>query len=122
MIEYHRDDTKRRLLWVARGNVTLAEVMEATARQAAEGTWTYGLLYDARERTGSLTYADLQQLTTAVAQYWAQLGPRGRIAIVVPPAALGMSRMYSLIGERLEGENEVFQSLAEAERWLAGAT
>jgi hypothetical protein len=92
--------------------------LEATARQVDEGAWNYPLLYDARDRVGSLTNDELRELTAAVAQYWANLGPRGRVAIVVPAAAYGMSRMYSLIGERLEGENQVFKDMGEAERWL----
>jgi hypothetical protein len=101
MIDVQRDDAKKRLLWVARGEVTLAEVLDATARQVNEGLWTYSLLYDARERVGSLTLNEFQQLTNMVLEYWARLGPRGKIAILVPRTAYGVSRLYSLIGERL---------------------
>lgn len=118
MITATRDDAKRRLRWVAIGHVSLADVLEAMARQVAENTWTYALLYDARQRTGSLTVDELNQINAALILYWARLGPRGRAAIVVEPGDFGKSRVYSMIGDRLEGENEVFDDVATAELWL----
>src|SRR5262245_23581779 len=118
MLEYHRDDARRGLLWVAHGEVTLAEILELTARQASEGAWSYSMLYDAREREGSLTVDELKQLAQVIAEYGARLGPRGRIATLVPPDAYGKKRMYSLIGERLDEDLEVFHDMREAERWL----
>ena len=118
MVEYHRDEVKRRLLWVAHGEVTLEEILQVTARQIADGAWPYPLLYDAREREGSLTAGDLHQLSDAIAEYSARLGPRGRIAIVVSADAHGQGQMYSLVSSRLEGNHQVFRDVADAERWL----
>jgi hypothetical protein len=119
MIDYRRDDEKRRIVLVARGDVTVDDILAATGRQAAEGAWTYRVLYDARRRRGSLTVPELAQVADAIAEYSAQFGSRGRMAIVVPEVGgYGMAQMYTLVGSRLDGENEVFRNVAEAERWL----
>jgi hypothetical protein len=46
-IEYQRDDVKRRINVTATEPVTSEDLIELTNRQAAEGAWAYGMLYDA---------------------------------------------------------------------------
>jgi hypothetical protein len=118
MIEYQRDDLRRRIVWTLSGEVTLAEILEATNRQAAEGVWAYPLLYDARLRLGTLTRDEIREFVACVAAHMAKQGPRGRVAILVQPDASGMAQMFSFIGQLVDGENRVFRSLTDAERWL----
>ena len=119
MIEYHRDDVKKRITLIAKGEVTLSEILDVVSRQVTEGVWAYGLLYDARLRRGALTSLDLQQLASVTADYIARVGPRGRVAFVVPDeGGYGMAVMYAIIGARLDGDNAVFRNRTDAERWL----
>ena len=119
MIEYHRDDVKKRITLIVEGEVTLTEILEVALRQVTEGVWGYGLLYDARLRRGALTSLELKQLAGVTADYDARVGPRGRVAFVVPDeGGYGMAVMYAIIGARLDGENAVFRNRIEAERWL----
>lgn len=120
MIEYRRDPVKKRVTLVAHGDVTLQEVLEVTSRQAGDGSsWADRVLYDARLRRGALTVPDLKQLADVTADYIARLGPRGRLAIVVPDeGGYGMAQMYAFVGARFNGEIEVFRNLVDAERWL----
>jgi hypothetical protein len=119
MIEYHRDDVKKRITLIARGEVTLTEILEAVTRQVAEGVWGYNMLYDARLRRGALTSLELKQLAAVTADHMARVGPRGRVAFVVPDeGGYAMAVMYAIVGARLDGDNAVFRNWADAERWL----
>lgn len=119
MIEYHRDDVKKRITLIPHGEITLTELFEVMSRQVSEGAWAYGLLYDARLRRGALTSLDLQQLAGVMADNIARVGPRGRVAFVVPDeGGYSMAVMYAIVGARLDGHNAVFRNVTDAERWL----
>lgn len=119
MIEYHRDDVKKRVTLVAQGEVTLTEVLEVMSRQVTDGAWAYGVLYDARLRRGALTSLELKRVAAATADYMDQAGPRGRVAFVVPDeGGYPMAVMYAIVGARLDGDNAVFRKMTDAERWL----
>jgi len=118
MIHIYRDDLNRRLLWIAREPVSIEDVLEATDRQALEGAWSYPLLYDARDRRGTLTREELDELNRHVKAHTQQYGPRGRIAVVVAPRAYGMRRMIKFVGNLLGVENRVFSRVGPAKAWL----
>jgi hypothetical protein len=44
--EYLRDDDRRRIVVTLRGEVTPDEINAVINRQADEGTWNYGLLFN----------------------------------------------------------------------------
>ena len=119
MIEYHRDDVKKRITLIARGEVTLTEILEVVSRQVTEGVWAYRLLYDARLRRGALSWLELKQLASVMADHIAHVGPRGRVAFLVPDeGGYGMAVMYAIVGARLDGDNAVFRNQTDAESWL----
>ena len=67
-IDYQRDDGRNLLTLTVRGDVTLADVLEITDRQVAEGLWTYRVLYDMRQRDKSLlSEADVRNLAMHIA-------------------------------------------------------
>ena len=45
-IHYERDDEGQRIRVMMTGHVTTEDVLGIVDRQAREGTWSYGLLYD----------------------------------------------------------------------------
>jgi hypothetical protein len=118
MIEYQRDDATRRLYWIAREVVTLNDVLEVTSRRATEGAWSYRVLYDARQRTGSLTLEQLRELNQCVAANTSRYGPRGAMAIVTAPKADGIRRVFSMIGRALSADQRVFTRVPDADHWL----
>jgi hypothetical protein len=119
MIEYHRDDVKKRITLIPQGEVTLTEILDVASRQVTEGVWGYGVLYDARLRRGALTSGELKRLAEVTADYTAQVGPRGRVAFVVPDeGGYSMAVMYAIVGARLDGDSAVFRNRTDAERWL----
>ena len=50
-IHYQRDDAKQRINVRSEGMPTLEEVLAIMNRQAAEGVWSYAVLYDSRGAT-----------------------------------------------------------------------
>ena len=65
-IHYERDDRKRRIVITSAGPVTAADALAIIDRQAAEGAWTYSVLYDTRAGLNLPTPADLHQLLLRV--------------------------------------------------------
>ena len=59
-IRYERDDRRRRINILSAGQVTTAQVLATLDRQAAEGAWSYGVLYDARASASMPTGDDLR--------------------------------------------------------------
>jgi hypothetical protein len=119
-IDYTRDDRARRIHVRDYGTVTLAEMRAIMNRQAAEGTWAFATLHDAREMTSSLTAAEVRTVVEHVNALTAQHGPRGPVAIVLEQTvAYGMARMYSILSDRTAVVVSAFRDLQEAERWLA---
>jgi hypothetical protein len=47
-IHYERDDERRRLNIMTVGQVAPEDILGVLERQAKEGAWSYGVLYDAR--------------------------------------------------------------------------
>src|SRR6476620_8644196 len=74
-LSYERDDRRRRLVVVPSGTLTLEHGLEFLDRQAAEGTWSYAVLYDGRARTAVLESAELVRLVSRTAILSKQHGP-----------------------------------------------
>ena len=51
-----------------KGSITFEGVADIIKRQAAEGTWSYTMLYDEREATSTLTQDETRQLLALIAQ------------------------------------------------------
>jgi hypothetical protein len=118
-IHYERDDDRHRIVAVSIGTVTLDEALAVIDRQAAEGAWSYGVLYDARAGDASPSTEDLHQLVRHVGRLTTEHGPRGRVALVVlDPALSKMARRYASLGELTALDARVFTTIREAERWL----
>ena len=88
-------------------------------RQATEGTWTYGLLYDFRQLSEPVPLADSEIVAARVREHSATKGARGPLAIVgeVPDVLRG-SEGYAFVHKDAGIQLEVFWNVEEAERWL----
>jgi hypothetical protein len=62
-LEYNRDDGRRRITVISTGVVTLPDALAVIERQAADGAWSYGVLYDTRGSADAPTPADVHQLS-----------------------------------------------------------
>jgi hypothetical protein len=116
-ISYSRDDAQRRIVAVGEGAFRAEDILGTLDRMRADGTWSYGILYDLRR---SPTLSDLGRLRENVGQPGPQ-GEHGPRAIVVSDPAL-YARMcaYKALGP--PGRFDVFSNRAEAEAWLAEQT
>jgi hypothetical protein len=118
-IHYERDDAHHRILVTSVGTVSLDDAMAIIDRQAAEGAWSYSVLYDARASAATPTPRDLHQLLLRVGTLTAEHGPRGRVALVVlDPKLSKMGRRYASLGDLTSLDVCVFASIEEADRWL----
>jgi hypothetical protein len=119
--DYRRDDHRRRLTVAVKGPITFEDVADIIARQAAEGTWSYTMLYDEREATSTLTRAETRQLLVLIAQFRAVHGRRGRVALVFDAdAPHGTGRVFSASGDIMGLDTAVFRDPGRAEAWLDG--
>jgi hypothetical protein len=121
-ITYERDDARRRIIVTLAGAVTLEDLLGIVDRQASEGAWACGLLYDARrvakEQAG--TPEEVRRVFHHVSAHASERGPRGPVAIVTDnPADYALLRIYSTRIARAEMAVEVFRDPGDAERWLA---
>ncbi len=118
-LEYTRDDSKRRITVISTGAVTLSEALAVIERQAAEGTWSYGVLYDTRSSVHAPTPTDVHQMLLRVGALTARHGPRGPVAFVVhDPALTRMGHRYARLGDLTALHVRLFAAIADAERWL----
>jgi hypothetical protein len=120
--DYRRDDQRRRLTVAVRGPVTFEEVAEVIERQAAEGTWSYTMIYDEREATSTLTHEEVQRLLVLIGSLRAVHGRRGRVALIYNAEAThGTGRVYSAFGDIMGLDTAVFKDIGRAHAWLDGA-
>lgn len=115
-MKIERDDARRRIVVIGTGTISIADIRSVVDQQHADGTWHYGLLYDFRDATTSITGAD----TRALAFHTEHGAPaRGPVAVVATdPAFYGVARMYSMLTETAGLRFAVFRDRAQAERWL----
>jgi hypothetical protein len=118
-IQYQRDDERRRIAITTDAHVKLEDLISIIERQAAEGAWRYGILYDARARANDPTMEQVHQLVLRVGTLTTSRGPRGPVAIVTTnPRLFKMSRAYATLGKLTALDAAVFTTIAEAEQWL----
>jgi hypothetical protein len=118
-ITYERDDARRRIVVTTIGIVGLDDLIAVVDRQAAEGTWQYGVLHDSRRVASVASQTDVRAGLKHVEALSRTHGRRGPVAFVTTmPAAFGMVRMYSTLGQAHQAV-EVFRDIGDAERWLA---
>jgi hypothetical protein len=97
-------------------------MLTVIARQRAEDTWSYGLLYDLRRMTGHATVADLRDIMGQAAVQRPNERRRGPVALLVTdPTLYGLACTYAALG-RGKLTIQVFRDVDEADRWLATAT
>ena len=119
-ITYERDDKLRRIVVTTIGIVGLDDMLAVVDRQANEGTWQYGILYDSRRVASVASQTDVRAGVRHVEVLSRTHGKRGPVAFVTTmPAAYGMVRMYSTLSGQVEQAVEVFRDIGDAERWLA---
>ena len=119
-ITYHRDDKRRRIVVTTIGIVGLDDMLAVVDRQANEGTWQYGILYDSRRVASVASHTDVRAGVRHVEALSRTHGRRGPVAFVTTmPAAYGMVRIYSTLSGQVQQSVEVFRDIGDAERWLA---
>jgi hypothetical protein len=122
-ITYERDDKLRRIVVTTIGIVGLDDMLAVVDRQASEGTWHYGILYDSRRVASVASQTDVRAGLRHVEVLSRTHGKRGPVAFVTTmPAAYGMVRMYSTLSGQVQQSVEVFRDIGDAERWLASQT
>jgi len=116
-IRYELDDLRRRVVVTVEGLFQTDDIFAIMARQRAEHTWTYGILYDLRGMTGEATVADLRQLMGEPDRQ--DEGLRGPVALLVTDQALYRRLcLYAALGRSATLTIGVFRDAGEAERWL----
>jgi hypothetical protein len=94
------------------------DLLAIMARQRAEGTWTYGILYDLRGMTGQPTIADLQLLSERARGYSGQ-PPSGPVALLtVDPTLYERLSTYAALARSPALTIGVFRDWEKAEHWL----
>jgi hypothetical protein len=118
-IRYELDDLRRCVVVTIEGAFQRDDVLAIMARQRAEHTWTYGILYDLRGMTGEPTVAELRQLMSEAAELRHGEGPRGPVALLATDQALyGRLCTYAALGRSTTLTIAVFRDRGNAERWL----
>jgi hypothetical protein len=116
---HERDDINRRVVVTVTGPYHAADVFAFLARQRDDGTWTYGLLYDARSMTGYPTIDDLRLFMKLHAGTDVERCPRGPLAVLSSdPNVYAMACMCAALGGTTRPV-AVFRTLHEADSWLA---
>jgi len=121
-LTYARDEARRRVTVTAVGHVTLSEAIEILDRRVMDGTWSYALLYDGRQRTGLMDAQEVRILVELTRSLSSRHGPSGPMALVRTDAGgLGIGRVAGILSEDVNARIGVFRTLEEADLWLEGA-
>ncbi len=112
-------DSKTRLTAVAKGDVTLDELMNFVATARAGEQRLLSVLVDASEAVTTMRPSEVQQFASYLGDE-RKSGPRGRVAIFAPSDEFfGIVRMLIAYGELVGVDHvAVFRSQSEAETWL----
>jgi hypothetical protein len=117
-IRYELDDVHRRVVVTMQGSFQVDDIVAIMARQRAEQTWTYGILYDLRGMTGEPTIAELRELISEAAKRHLGQAPRGPVALLATdPTLYDRLCTYAALG-RSTLRIGVFRERAEADHWL----
>ena len=115
--DYLRDDARRQIRIRPRRDLRAADYIDILGRQASEGTWGYGSIYDARTISSALSADELAAIAVSVKEHQQRLGRRGPVAVVTRDRSIiGASQIYSQ--QDTDVEMEVFWDLPEAQEWL----
>jgi hypothetical protein len=120
-LAYARDDTHLRIVLTVTGTVTRDEWRQAISRQIGEGTWHYGVLYDAMHPQARLPGPSISAAITRDALHLhREVGPRGPVAFAIanPETHTEFREWANAIGLALPYPVEIFHTRHEAERWL----
>jgi len=117
--QYVRDDTARRIRITLTDPLTVAERIAAVEQQVADDAWGYATLIDARFLAAyKPAPTEMQAVVARVAEFVAEYGPRGPVAIVSNRATvIGAGQMYNYFSGK-KNAVEVFWDLDEARRFL----
>jgi hypothetical protein len=117
-IRYELDDVRRRVVVTVQGPFQVDDILAVMARQRAEQTWTYGILYDLRAMTGEPTIAELRDLISEAARRHLGQAPRGPVALLATdPTLYGRLCTYAALGSATLTIG-VFREREEADQWL----
>ena len=116
---YVRDDALRRIHVTARESLEASDLMAIIDRQAFEGAWAYGVLYDLRAVHIVAPRRDASRVAQYVQTYVRVHGTRGPVAVVTKQTDIvETAELYASLGEKVGFEFGSFRDLPEAERWL----
>jgi hypothetical protein len=116
-IRYELDDVH--VVVTVHGPFQVDDILAVMARQRAEQTWAYGILYDLRGMTGGPTIAELRELMSEAAKRHLGQAPRGPIALLATePTLYDRLCAYAALGQSAALTIAVFRERAEAEEWL----
>ena len=119
-VGYERDDTRRRVVVTVHGALRKRDMLTVMARQRAEDTWGYGMLFDLRRVTEHPTLADLRELMDQASSRGEAESPRGPVALLATERIMyDIACTYAALGHT-KLTIRVFRDLDEADRWLAG--
>ena len=119
-VTYERIDAMRRIVVTVTGPLCAADILSVVDRQADEGVWDYGCLYDERLMTVWPPTADVAPIARYVLQLVAVHGPRGPVAVVAD--RVGSVEVYARLSKHIGLQFEVFDEIRDAERWLSQAS
>ena len=118
-VTYERDDAARQVSVTVHGPFQTSDMLAVIERQRAEGTWSYGVLFDLRLMTGRPSLVDLREIMGQAASHRPSEGLRGPVAILVTePVLYGIACTYAAMGQSRLTIN-VFRDRDEANQWLA---
>jgi hypothetical protein len=118
-LEYVLDHARQRLTIIGRDPVDVPDVLAWLERQVADGAWAYATLDDLRLLTCNPTSEEVRRILRRIGTLSATHGPRGPVAIVATPPLFNRARSYAAsLGALVGHVVEVFDALADAERWL----
>jgi hypothetical protein len=121
-VRYERDDARRRVVVTVEGAFETRDMFTVIARQRAEDTWSYGLLYDLRRMKGRPTFQELRDILSQAATPQANERRRGPVAVLATdPIVYGVACTYAALG-REKLTVQVFRDVDDADRWLEAET
>ena len=116
-VSFHRDDANQRIIVVVTGPLVAAEILSVVDRQAEEGIWAYGCLYDERQMTMPPRVVDVAPIAQYVQQLSTVHGRRGPVAVVA--SRTGSVALSARLSNHVGFAFQVFDDVSDAERWLA---
>jgi hypothetical protein len=116
-VTYERLDANRRIVVTVTGPLHAADILSVVDRQADEGIWDYGCLYDERRMTICPSTADVAPIARYIQQLVTVHGPRGPVAVVAD--RIGSVEAYARLSKHIGLQFEVFDDIGDAEQWLS---